>query len=84
MAAICDAVSRGCFCNINATIPATTGAAMLVPLIEVRTGSVTRSITVPPRELVETMFVPGAATSGLPLPSRVGPRLLLSAIVPRR
>ena len=80
-------VSAGLACNIRATTPLTTGAAMLVPL-SVRYGyapplvpatrsSGLRNASALPSSLSETMRVPGATRSGLAAKSKaVGPREL--------
>ena len=60
-------------------IPATWGAAMLVPDIVVRIATVFPDESCrPPHEAAATMSVPGAAISGLCRPSRVVPRPLES------
>src|SRR6266516_4094767 len=86
-------VSVGLACSINATVPVTTGAAMLVPL-RLRYGRYGVG-TVPLRRyagielykklsgaLSDSMPTPGATRSGLAARSiRVGPRELKLAIV---
>ena len=64
------AVRSGCTASISPTTPATYGLAMLVPVIADPRSSA------PANPLAATMSVPGAATSGLERPSRVGPWLL--------
>src|SRR3954454_755326 len=68
----------------TATHPATSGVAMLVPLSkkkalseEVPNDVLGRTRA---RDRVDRIDVPGATTSGLIRPSRVGPRLLKAAI----
>src|SRR5215207_3730225 len=75
---ICGEVSFGLRWSSSAAIPATCGALMLVPDMRVRIGwdGLPGPAGRPPRAEDEVMLVPGAATSGLVLPSRVRPRLL--------
>src|SRR4026208_1440732 len=69
------------YCRINATAPAVSGVAMLVPPMwkyirlagNAPQAMLFEAICV---ERVERMKVPGATTSGLMPPSSVGPRLL--------
>src|SRR5262245_29064810 len=75
MPSICAAVSFGCVASINAQTPQTYGLAMLVPVIA------THALVGSENALAATMFVPGAATSGLERPSRVGPWLLVMWIL---
>src|SRR6185436_20051669 len=84
-------VRFGSACNIRATVPDTTGAAMLVPL-KLRYGSEAVAIAparrnsdfvesiVLPAAAIETVPVPGAMRSGFAVQSRyVGPRELNGA-----
>jgi hypothetical protein len=64
MPAICAAVSRGSSASIRAATPATSGLAILVPVIATQR----RSGEAKPR--AATISVPGAAISGLCRPSR--------------
>src|SRR3954466_7680033 len=86
-------VSDGFACSINATVPLTTGVAMLVPLrlrygrkdVETvpvrRNGASVEYITLA-GSLSDSMPTPGATRSGFADPSiAVGPRELNAAIV---
>ena len=65
---------RGAASNINATVPVTCGAAMLVPDMRVSNG--TSPLGSRGVERAASTETPGAQISGFNRPSRVGPTLL--------
>ena len=82
MSTIARAEKSGEYCIIRAMIPATCGAAILVPASTLWNLSGSLCAGVIRDDLAEAMNIPGATMSGLVRLSRVGPSELNGAICP--